>query len=252
MRYSAGLRSSKRPHILQLHNRSSLIAAIWFAIFFLVLFWLVDLANLDSRALFDGFIASTLRMTLAYVIALVISLLFALLVSVNQTVENIFLPILDVLQSFPSFALFPLLVHALKNSPEVVIIGVLVIATIWPIFFALVGGIKNRRQDLEEAATIFGAIGVRRLLFFTFPTLLPAIVTGSIVGWGDGWELIIGAELLVRAQVGIGSYLGILGDSGQNTLLAFGIVILMLLLFIINKVVWLPLLHRSTEYSTEN
>jgi NitT/TauT family transport system permease protein len=129
---------------------------------------------------------------------------------------------------------------------------VLIIAIIWPILFTIIGGIKNRREDLEEAATIFGAKGFKRLIYFTYPELSPSIVTGSIVGWGEAWEFIIGAELLVNARVGIGSYLGQLGNNKENLLLVFGILVLMILLFIINKLIWLPLLDKTTKYQSES
>jgi NitT/TauT family transport system permease protein len=118
--------------------------------------------------------------------------------------------------------------------------------------FAIITGIKGRRTDLEEAATIFGAKGWRRLTKFTLPMLFPSIVSGSIVGWGEGWEFIIGAELLVNIQTGVGRYLGDLGKVGQENTLFYGIILLLIFLFIINKIIWLPLLHQSTNYQTES
>ena len=196
-------------------------------------------------------LVGALGTTVAYLIALIVAIFLALAITANRRAEDWLLPVFDVLQSFPSFALFPVLVAALRNRPETVIISVLVITIIWPILFTIIGAIKNRREDLEEAATIFGAVGWRRLTNFTLPVLMPAIVTGSIVGWGEGWEFIIGAELLVRVQTGIGVYLGLLGDAQQTGLLALGILILMLFLYLINRSLWLPLLHQTTQYESE-
>lgn len=252
MRYTAGLHSSKRHHILKTHHLGGLIALVWLLAVLLVLTILLETTQLDYSQFLSGFGASLLRTSAAYSISLVIAVVLALVVTAHQLTETIFLPILDVLQSFPSFALFPVLLHALKGHSEVIILIVLVITMIWPILFSIVSGIKNRREDLEEAATIFGAVGWKRLWHFSLPELWPAILTGSIVGWGEGWEFIIGAELLVTVNSGIGHYLGSLGTSGQNTLLAFGIVGLMLLLFIINKLLWLPLLQKAVKYQNEN
>lgn len=209
-------------------------------------------AHLNFSDFFVGFAYSLARTSAAYIVAFILAMVLALLMSANLWVENMLLPILDVMQSFPSFALFPVLVGALEHFPEVVIVSVLALEMIWPILFAVVGGFKNRREDLEEAATIFGASGWKRLRYFTLPELAPAIVTGSIVGWGEGWEFIIGAELLVSVHRGVGHYLGILGNSHQTALLATGIILLMLLLFVINKILWLPLLHNATKNQTEN
>ncbi|HSX14631.1 MAG TPA: ABC transporter permease subunit [Candidatus Saccharimonadales bacterium] len=252
MRYAAHLRTSKRQNILQSHFKSGLIAVVAFAVVGGLIFWIAQGSRLSFHDFLVGFGYSLARTTIAYIIALTLALSLALLTTVNTWVENFLLPILDVMQSFPSFALFPVLVGALAHYPEVVIISVLAVEMIWPILFAIVGSLKNRREDLEEAATIFGALGWKRLRHFTLPELKPAIITGSIVGWGEGWEFIIGAELLVSVHQGVGHYLGQLGNAHQNALLATGIIALMFLLFIINKIVWLPLLHNATKYQAES
>lgn len=218
---------------------------------FLLVGFFFSFSSLDIKQVISGFAVSLIRTTIAYLLAAVLAVAIALSITANKTLENLFLPIFDVLQSFPSFALFPVLVIALKNSPETVIISVLAIEIIWPILFSMIGSMKNRRRDLEEAATIFGARSWKRLIYFTLPQLSPSIITGSIVGWGSGWEFIIGAELLVKTKFGIGAYLGTLGNNQQNVALAFGIIILLMLLYVINKLIWLPLLIRSTLYSAE-
>jgi NitT/TauT family transport system permease protein len=252
MRYSAPLHTSRRWHILKSRPLSGIISLLWLVGITLLILLFVHNAHLDPSQLFGGFLISLARTSTAYIIALVLSVGLALLLSTSSVVETLLLPFLDVMQSFPSFALFPVLMTALARAPEAVIIFVLTLEMIWPILFSIIGAIKNRQETLEEAATIFGARGWKRLTAFTLPELMPAIVTGSIVGWGEGWEFIIGAELLVHATKGIGSYLGLLGDTQQSNLLALGIVILMLLLFAINKVLWLPLLHRVTQYGSES
>lgn len=250
MRYS-NLHYSKRTNAPKYQQQNKLLSILWLLLAIIVLIFVISFSNLNATQLIDGFIASFFRTSIAYLIALILAIIIALLITANEIIENIFLPFFDALQSFPSFALFPILVQALKNSPEFVIILILTITIIWPILFSIIGGMKNRRKDLEEAATVFGAHGIKRLFNFTLPILLPVIITGSIVGWGEGWEFIIGAELLAQANVGIGTYLGILGKNQQGLLLAFGILILMFLLFIINKFFWLPLLYRATQYESE-
>lgn len=251
MRYSNILHTARRHNVLKNRRKSSLISWIWVIAVLVVLSLVVNFSSLDSQELASGFISSLIRITIAYVIAVVLAVLIALLVTTNKVAEDILLPVLDVLQSFPSFALFPLLVVTLRNSPEVIVISVLTITVIWPILFSIIGGVKNRREDWEEAATIFGARGIKRLFYFILPQLWPAIITGSIVGWGEGWEFIIGAELLVKINVGIGTYLGALGARQENLALAYGITILLVLLFVINKLIWLPLLDKATAYSSE-
>lgn len=252
MRYSARLHISRRDHILKHPHFGRLITLVGFLVILVGAIVFVNLTTLDASQLFGGFVISLARITVAYLVAVVIAITIAIAMTSHPVIEAIFLPLFDVLQSFPSFALFPVLVTALNRAPEVVIVSVLALEIIWPILFSMIGGIKNRRQDLEDAATMFGARGWRRTTQFSLPYLWPSIVTGSIVGWGEAWEFIIGAELLVHVNSGIGHYLGVLGDGGQTQLLSVGIVILMLLLFLINKFVWLNLLRTASQFQTES
>ncbi len=251
MRFATGLRLSRRHHILKRDILSLSITLGSFAVVLALLQLAFGIGGLNSSKFLNGFMASFTRTSVAYVIALMLALTLALTITATAKLEAALLPIFDVLQSFPSFALFPVLVHALAHSPETVIILVLVITMVWPILFSIVTALKNRREDLEEAASLFGAKGTKRLTHFTLPELMPAIVGGSIIGWGEGWEFIIGAELLVSVKWGIGGYLGELGQAQQNGLLALGITFLMLLLFILNRLIWLPLLRKVTRYQTE-
>jgi ABC-type nitrate/sulfonate/bicarbonate transport system permease component len=249
MRYSHILHKSRNKHTL--FHWQSILTVFLILTAFTLFVGLSGAVKIDRTSFIIGLMASFSRVSIAYVIAFILSILISLIVVSNKIIEAILLPIFDVLQSFPSFILFPVLVFALNNQPNTVIIFVLVITMIWPLLFAIISGVKGRRNDLEEAATVFGAVGPKRFLAFTFPMLLPSIITGSIVSWGEGWEFIIGAELLVSTHFGVGKYLGFLADSKQNQPLFFGIFLLLFFLFILNKLIWLPLLHTSTKYQAD-
>jgi ABC-type nitrate/sulfonate/bicarbonate transport system permease component len=81
--------------------------------------------------------------------------------------------------------------------------------------------------------------------------LRPWLVTSSIVSWGEAWDVIVGAEI-IAGVAGAGRYLGDLGTTGHAQLLILGIAIYLFLIFAINQVVWLPLLHRYTKYQSES
>ncbi len=252
MRYTFRLRSSHQSHILKKHRRSTIIQAVMILIALSVLATIVGVSNLSGRDFFEGFWFSFLRVSSAYVISLMLALVLAFVITFRRRLENLLLPLFDVLQSFPSFALIPLLVASFQSSPSIAVVAVLVMAMIWPLLFGIITALKNRREDLDEAAKIYGATGWHYLRRVTLPELFPAIITGSIIAWGDAWDLLIGAELLVVVGLGVGRYLGLLGEHHQNGLLAFGIVAYLGILFIINKIIWLPLLRRATKYQTES
>ncbi|MBI3485712.1 ABC transporter permease subunit [Candidatus Daviesbacteria bacterium] len=204
---------------------------------------------LDAKLFFFGFIESLFRVVIAYGISLVIACLLAMLVVSTKKVEDITLPILDALQSFPSFALYPLFVLWFGKVSLVTII-ILIVEMIWPILFTLLSSHKQIHQDLFEAAKAYGAKNWKYLIYVLFPLLLPGIITGSIVAWGEAWEAIIAAEIIVNVP-GVGSYLANVGNSNHSELLIIGIALLLMILFIINKYLWLPLLNFSTEYQQD-
>ncbi len=242
MRYTHGLHIiRKKRHALKI---SLIISAL-----IIVLVVVLGFKLLDAQQFFIGFLQSLSRVTISYFVAFLLALGLAFLATANPTTEDVLIPLLDVMQSFPSFALFPLLVLSLGKSSVVTII-ILVLEMIWPILFSIVSARKQLRPELLEAATIFGAKGSKLLTQVLFPLLWPAIITGSIVAWGEAWEAIIAAEIIV-AVPGVGSYLANLGSTGNAGLLLVGITLLLALLFIINKYVWLPLLGSGTAYVTD-
>lgn len=215
----------------------------------MILIAILGFTILDAKQFFLGFMASLTRVSVSYLIALVVALLLSLIISFSQSVEELLLPILDVAQSFPSFALYPLMVIWFGKS-ALVTIFILILEMIWPILFTVLSAQKTLREDLQEAASVFGASGLRYLIFVLFPMLFPAIITGSIVAWGEAWEAVIAAEIIVNVP-GVGSYLASSAEGVGHQVLVVGIFLLLALLFIINKYLWLPLLNLSTRYTQE-
>lgn len=223
----------------------SLVLVIGSIVVFTAGFLIVGrIKGVDIARLLDGLTISFARVAAAYALSLVLGMIFAFLVTRSETTENTLLPVFETLQSLPTPAIFPLLSVTLGRGNLVVII-LLVIAMIWPIVFGTIGGIKGIRPSLAEASTIFGARGWKRLVFFTLPVVMPAVITGSIVAWGEGWDILMAAELL-GAQRGIGAYIGETADAGALTVMTIAIVFLMFILFLINKWVWATLLKKVT------
>jgi len=215
----------------------------------IVLVIVLGFSKLDANQFFFGFFESLIRVVVSYFISVILAVGLSLCVMSSKKVEEVMLPILDVMQSFPSFALFPLLVIWFGRT-SIVTIFILIISMIWPILFTLLSAQKQMREDLIEAAKFFGASGWRYFSYVLFPLYLPALVTGSIVAWGEAWEAIIAAEIIVQVP-GVGTYLAQSGDNLNSQVLLIGIFLLLIMLFILNKYIWLPLLNFTTEYQTD-
>jgi ABC-type nitrate/sulfonate/bicarbonate transport system permease component len=203
------------------------------------------LSGVDLGRLLNGLVISFGRVTLAYVISLLLGVIIAILVTRSKSIENLLLPIFETGQSLPTVAILPLVVLWLGS--EHTIIFLLVITIIWPVVFSVVSGFKNIPTSLNEAALVYGACGIKKFLNFTFPLLLPSVITGSVIGWGEGWEVLIAAELL-GAKQGLGTSIGEAAHAAQNTIMIVAIAFLMFIIFLLNKWVWIPLLRRATQH----
>lgn len=234
---------------IKIYRRRWHLAVTFFVVllpFLFVLFGL-PLSQAEKLVFVSGLLTSTIRLIIAYAISVVLALGLALLA--RGRIGTFFLPFFDVMQSFPTFAMLPLAVHWFGASNTTVILF-LIVTIIWPMLFAIISSQKLIREDWEEAATIFGAKGWKKLVYFVFPISYPGLITGSIVGLGEGWEAVVGAEIIIGLQGnGLGSFFNANGESGR--LVIFGVFALLLFIFSLNKIVWLPLLEKSHKLLTE-
>ncbi len=204
------------------------------------------LAKIATDVLFYDVLVSSWRLFVAYVIAAMLAWMFAVLFYRGK-LAKIMLPLFDVLQSFPTFAVLPIAV-SLGGRSEWTVIGILILTVIWPIFFSLLSSLKLIRREWEEASTIYQPDRRTYLRRFLLPITMPCLITGSVVGLGEGWEALVATEIIVRAPNGLGSFFQTFSTSVPIT--AFGVLGLLLLIFSINKLLWLPLLewsHRLME-----
>jgi len=190
---------------------------------------------------------SFFRLAIAYAVSLVLGVAIAVLVGNTKNAGESWIAVFDVAQNIPSFALIPLFVLLMGYSSTMVIVFAAT-SIIWPIIFSTLNGIRGAHPSLNEAATLFGASGWKRIRYYLLPLSYPAIITGSIVGVAMGWESVIGAEI-IGSLSGIGLFLTNASTVGNKTLLFAGLAALLLLVFTINRLIWSPLLKHTYEYS---
>lgn len=214
---------------------------------FLFLLLFSRFANIATKTLFLDLLVSTARLGIAYIIAAILAWILA--VSFYKGRRALFaLPIFDVLQSFPTFAALPLATFFWGPSNTTVIFF-LVITVIWPIFFSIISSLKLIRRDWQEAVQIAGLSGFQYLHFFLLPATVHGLITGSIIGLGEGWEALIATEIIVKIKPGLGNFFQTFSHNISIT--AFGILGFLIFIFSINKILWLPLLEWSHQKMEE-
>lgn len=215
---------------------------------FLFILLFTPLSYSEKMSFMSDLGASSIRLLIAYVVSVFLAVLLGITLSRGK-VGTVSLPIFDVLQSFPTFAMLPLAVHVFGPS-DMTVVFFLVVTVVWPMLFAIISSQKLIKTAWEEAATVYGATGIKRFTHFALPVAAPGIVTGSIVGLGEGWEAVVGAELIVGLKDhGLGGFFEAGGTQGH--VVFFGVMALLLFIFVLNHLVWLPLLEKSHKMLTE-
>ena len=189
---------------------------------------------------------SSIRLAIAYAVAATLAWLFAVLFE-RGPLAVIALPLFDVLQSFPTFALLPLATIVFGHG-NVTVVFFLIVTIIWPILFSVLSSLKLARQDWREAVHVAGLHGWQYIRLYLWPVTVPGLITGSVIGLGEGWEALVATEMLVGVRHGLGAFFQLQADHPAFT--ALGILALLFVIFGINKILWLPLLdwgHHSLE-----
>ncbi len=235
-----------RIHLMR-HRRALILMTIVIGI--AVLFGISGyFSGVAWPTLLEAVLRTTYRLALAYGIALVLGVTIALLVGWSPFID-FFFPFFDILQNIPSFALFPLFIYFFGFTDQMIILFA-TSSIVWPILFAVLTAIKGAHKDLNDAATIFGATGFRRVSFYLAPLALPAVLTGSIVGIAIGWEAIIGAEIIANIA-GFGAFIKNVDISGIDASAVAGALAILVIVFVINRLVWAPLLLESSRRYAE-
>jgi NitT/TauT family transport system permease protein len=195
----------------------------------------------------------------AYCFSLVISIPLALIITSTPRIEKFLLPFFDILQSVPVLAFFPVIVLAFIkfNFFEGAAIFVLFMAMLWNLVFSMIGGLKIIPSDIISAATVFKARGLKRLWYITLPAIFPYIITGSLLAWAQGWNILIVAEVLhnyipnsspSQDLYGLGSLLVNASYQSNNVAFLASLVIMIIIIGILNFFVWQKLLHLAERY----
>ncbi|MBI3626894.1 ABC transporter permease subunit, partial [Candidatus Uhrbacteria bacterium] len=185
-----------KKHFKIYQSRWHLLATLAFiAVPFLFLLSFSVVAKLSFQSIILDTVVSFWRVVVAYIISVVLAWACAMLFFQGKK-SSVALPIFDVLQSIPTFAALPLAVAYWGPSNGTVILF-LVFAIIWPIFFSVVSALKMVKRDWEEAVEMADLKGFHYIRYFLLPISIPSLITGSIIGLGDGWEALVATEMIV-------------------------------------------------------
>lgn len=220
---------------------------------------IINLDQISSVDLLTATFVTFYRLIVAYLFAIVIAIPLAILITINSRLERILLPVFDILQSIPALAFFPIvvLVFIKVNFFDGAAIFILFLSMLWNLVFSMVGGLKTIPADIESAAAVFKATGLKKITSISLPAIFPFMITGSLLAWAQGWNVIIVAEVLHNYipggntsydLYGLGSLLVTASYQSKNSVFLVTILILIVLIVLMNFFVWQKLLHFVERY----
>jgi NitT/TauT family transport system permease protein len=129
-------------------------------------------------------------------------------------------------------------------------------AMVWAPTFGVISGINQIPNDIKEAAHAYGIRRLRYIRQIVLPAVFPELVWGSVLAWGGGWYVLPLEEYLVFGRVtnvlpGIGAYIYAAAADRQVFVSIFGLVVLIGVIFAIDRLVWKPLSLRADKYKYE-
>jgi len=194
------------------------------------LFTLVALSFIDMIGLWPETMTTLAMVVTAVLFCVVIGIPLGVAAARSDIVRAILRPVLDIMQTIPSFVYL---------VPIVMLFGVGVVpGIIATIIFALPPiirltdlGIRNVREDLTEAALAFGATPWQMLVEVQFPLALRTVMAGLNQTLMLALSMVVIAALIGAGGLGLTVFTG-LGrlDVGNATAGGVGIVLLAVIL----------------------
>lgn len=222
------------------------VTCLFIAVPVIYLLFFSQISQITINSLAQEIGRSLSRLFIAYLIGAVLAWIFAVLFYKGKR-ASVALPLFDVLQSFPTFAALPIAVIFFGRTDFNVILF-LVTEIVWAVFFSIISSLKLVKKDWEDVVQIYNLKGKDYLFKFLVPISFTGLITGSIIGLGDAWQALVAIEIIVGVKSGVGDFFQLY--STNPTITIFGIFGLLLIIFSINKLVWLSLLdwsHKKME-----
>jgi sulfonate transport system permease protein len=188
---------------------------------------LADLAQ--SGMLWHDLGASVTRVALGFAIALVLALVLGSLVGGNRRAEQLLDPTLQAIRSVPSLAWVPLILLWLGIG-ETAKITLVAVGAFFPIYVALVSGIRGVDRKLIEVGRSFGISQFALIARVLVPATFPQFLVGARIGLTQAWLFLVAAELLAAS-----SGIGFLLTDGQQTSRTDEILVAILLFALCGK-----------------
>jgi ABC-type nitrate/sulfonate/bicarbonate transport system permease component len=146
---------------------------------------------------------SLMRWGIGFGIAVFLGIPTGVMLGVSRILNRVCMPIIYMIQIIPGLAWIPiaLLLFGIGNVSTIFMIFILGYT---PIVISTAGGIQSVSSNYINSARILGANRMTIVYRVLFPFALLSIINGLRIGLANAWRVLIAAEMIVGAGIGLG------------------------------------------------
>lgn len=179
-----------------------------------------------GREAFLTTIARTLaRLGVGFVLACVLGVAIGLLSGVSPFFRRYSRALVSILQSVPPIAWVPLFIITLGFGDKPIIL-VILISAIFPMALSVMNAVEQVEPMRVDVARLMGASRAQLVAKVYAPEVIPAIITGAQVGFGNAWRSLIAAEMIGGVNVGLGWFINFSGEIADMVGVLAGIFVI--------------------------
>ena len=192
-------------------------------------------------------IGSLGRLSAGYGAALLFGIGFGLVGAVLFFFREVLKSVIIILQSIPSIAWVPLflIMMGFGNMPIIIVVA---LSAFFPAALSVMNATESVQKVHVSAARVMGASQWDMLRHIYLPAVMPELITGAQLAFGNAWRALISAEMLVGFGKGLGRGLAYAGETADMKGVMANILVIAILAPLIDQLVLENLKHRLLRY----
>ncbi|HZH55877.1 MAG TPA: ABC transporter permease subunit [Burkholderiaceae bacterium] len=214
-------------------NVPSVIARLW-----------EDIQSGDFRTALTG---SLTRLGFGYGFALLFGIGFGLVGALLFFFREVLKNAIIILQSIPSIAWVPLflIMMGFGNLPIIVVIA---LSAFFPAALSVMNATESVLAVHVSAARVMGASRWDMVRRVYLPAVMPELITGAQLAFGNAWRALISAEMLIGFGQGLGRNLAYAGETADMLGVMSNILTIAILATLIDQVLLENLKRQVLRY----
>ncbi|MFY9589711.1 ABC transporter permease [Rickettsia endosymbiont of Halotydeus destructor] len=223
----------------------------------------LDPVSLEYSNLIAYSFRTVLRMMIAMVISLIFTLIYATLAAKNSRLEQILIPLLDILQSVPilgyiSFTItaFLALFPSSIMGAECAAIFAIFTSQVWNMIFSCYQSFKTVPEELNDVASVFKMSGWRKFWQIEVPFAIPSLAWNMVISMSSSWFFVVASEVIMVGNnkitlPGIGSYIYLAIEQQNTAAILYAVLAMSLIIILYDQLLLRPLIVWSERFRYE-